>query len=333
MKSTVLAVAMAALMIICPLALINGVDADTNNGQTYDRVLVEGDSYSYSPTFNVTMGLTVAVSGTAADWLSVSGNATSGYTISGTAPSVSTSGGSQSFVLNVTATTTHPTQTATQTINFTVYDTLTVSGSKTSDIIYTGDTVSATSSSNFTGVTYSMTNAPAGISINASTGAISGTVSETHTGDGDSKTITSTVTATHAASYQSKSYTITFTMYKTVTLSGDTVAYAIKGTDLGTVMENASSGDFAQVSANVGNISYTATINNSNATGTSNKVSGMYVDSNGAINGLPSASGDFTVVITAHHSISGQSATKTITLHAVEPLGFSNVPSGNIVVS
>ena len=69
---------MAALILICSLACITGVEADTNNGQTYDRVLVEGDTYTYLPTFNVTMGLTVAVSGTAATWLSVIGNAPSG---------------------------------------------------------------------------------------------------------------------------------------------------------------------------------------------------------------------------------------------------------------
>ena len=171
------------------------------------------------------------------------------------------------------------------------------------------------------------------MTINASTGAISGTVTETYTGSGDSKTITSTVTATHAASYQSKSYTITFTMYKTFSVAGDTTAYAIKGTDLGTTFENASSGAFGQPSANIGGVTYTGTINGTNASGSTHKVSGMYVDTDGSIKGLPSASGDFTVVITASHAADGQSTSKTVTLHAVEPLGFSNVPSGNIVVS
>ena len=336
--SRVYAIAAVAVFVFAAAGIAfyaSGDQIAPETGTSYDRDLLAGATYTYSPTYNVTSGLTMTLSGTASAWLNKSGTSPN-FTISGTAPT-NFSGDSATYDLLITVNTTHPNQTATQSIHFTVYKVLTV-GTTTSDIIFEGDSVSITSTTNMSsGVVFSSSDLPAGLTC-SNDGTISGTVTRTYSGSSDYETITSHVRGTHSASNQVKEYTITFTMYKSLVLSVDTEGYAVKGTSLSTVFEDADSGSFDNVSSNLSSgMSYSATVKVGsgsavNATGASNAQSGIYVDaSTGAILGTPSASGDYTIVITGMHSASGQpSVSKTVTLHVVDPMGFTSAPSGEI---
>ncbi len=318
-------------------------DANPQTGQSYDYSVVEGQHVSYSPTFNVTTGLTLSLSGTAVSAFGFTKTGTSpNFTISGTAPAVSVNGGTASYSLTITATTSRPAQTATQTINFTVYDRMTAVPSVDQMGVYNGKTISAiTTTCNYnSGVTYTLSYAPAGLSI-SSAGQISGTVTESFTSTtADKKTMTATVIATHAVSKQSVRYSVSFDVYKALSLSGDSAAYAVKGTALSVKMEDDTGGVFDQVSDNMvtaNAVTYTGKIGTTDITGSSHASNGIYVDSStGAIVGTPSTvnyDAGYTIVLTATHAASGQTASKNVVLHVQDVTGFTSLPSGSIIVT
>lgn len=131
-----LAVAFVTMLVVCSFAavLTDESDAANNNGETYDIYMRTGDVFTYTPAVNLkaTNGdtVTMAAEGTAfgaglLQWKNGTVNADSwqeGYTLTG---SFVTSG--ERYVkLTATWTSGDLTQTATQTINFHVYDHITL---------------------------------------------------------------------------------------------------------------------------------------------------------------------------------------------------------------
>lgn len=299
-------VMMSACVMIIPAAS-DDVDAATA-GSTYRVGLVEGSSYSYKPTYNLS-NVTTTLSGTAADWLTITNG-----TISGTAPSVSASGGTSSYDLTIKATTTNPYQEAYQYISFTIYDTLTVSGSATSVKTYVGGSVNVASNSNFSDShVWSMTGAPKGISINSSTGVISGTPTE-------AGTKTATITGKHSASGQVKTYTVTFNVTGVLSVTSASDMYAINGVELPI---DSTHPNYYKLTSNFSGITFAL------SKGT---ISGVTVNSDGTITGTPASMGDIVLTITATDGSTGQTVSFDLTVHIVSKLSFDSVPTGGIVV-
>ena len=302
------------------VAVTDGSDAADTSGNTYNVGLVEGTAYSYTPEFSIS-GVTVTVSGTAATWLSVSNG-----TISGTAPAVSTSGGTSTYDLTITGTTTKPTQSVTQKIHFTVYDTLSGSVTVKNANLYTGCTPTFTVTSNYiSGVTYALSGAPAGLKIDSSTGAISGSVTATGSTSGQSYTVK--VTETHLASGQTKDVTVAVKLYSKLaqnTTTYGTDMYVVNGS---TVTTDTSNADYNKVVTNI-----TSGVSYALKSGSS-MPSGLTLNSNGTITGTCTAMGDQEVTVVATQTSSGQTAECTMNIHSVAKLAFSSVPTGGIISS
>lgn len=309
-KAAAAAIAMAMVMMCVPaMAMLPSDDVLAASGDTYAVGLVEGTAYEYTPTFNLS-NVTVTLSGTAASWLSVSGNK-----ISGTAPAVSTSGTTASYDLVIKATTTQPTQEAYQNIQFTVYDTLTVSGSASTVNTFVGGTVNVTSSANYSsGVTFSATGLPAGVSINASTGKITG--SPTAAGN-----TSATITASHLASGQTKTYSVAFKVSAEIAVSSGTDMYVVNGQE---ITVDPSHMDYYKLTSNLSGVTFELK---------SGDVTGITVNSDGTITGTPTSMGSIDIVITATETATGQSTDFELTMHIVSKLSFDSVPTGGIIVS
>lgn len=114
-NKTIFACATAFILLLagCGVLLVNS--SDTSEGAaTHNITVAQGQTWSYSITVNVGTP-TYSISGSATSWVSLD---SSTATVSGTVPNV----GSSATTLNITATTTQPTQTYTQTINFTIVE-------------------------------------------------------------------------------------------------------------------------------------------------------------------------------------------------------------------
>ena len=292
----------SSAVVMC--AMMEDSDAADYTGNTYSVKLLEGQAYSYTPSFSL-VGVTVTISGTATSWLSVSG-----ITISGTAPAVSS--GNSTYTLEITASTVQPTQTAKQYITFTVYDTLTISGTSTFAGSISG-AVNLTSTSNLAGTTWTATNLPAGLSINASTGTIIGTPSAA-----GSKT--ATITGTHSDSNQVKTYTINFAISTGLSVSSAAHLYCVNGKVLPT---SAADPDYYKFTANLTGVTFAIK---------SGAVSGITVNSDGRVTGTPVMMGNHVMTITATETSTGQKVDFNLTVHIVAPLIFDVFPEGGILV-
>ncbi len=104
------------ISIVCLLTAGCGFVLNTDNSDAADSTanitVAQGQTWTYTFTTNLA-NPTYSISGSATAWVTLSGN-----TVSGTVPSTS----STNTTLVITATTTQPTQTARQTINFTITD-------------------------------------------------------------------------------------------------------------------------------------------------------------------------------------------------------------------
>lgn len=105
--------------------------------ESYSVRLSVGQTWSYTPTATPPSA-TVSISGDATSWISLSNG-----TISGTAPNVDVL---TTYQLVITATTTNPTQTATQTITFTVVPGFEGSASPNTLYLYSGGPIPNTAS-------------------------------------------------------------------------------------------------------------------------------------------------------------------------------------------
>ena len=318
------AMAFAFLVMAIPaVAISDSASADDTSGNTYNVALYEGQAYSYTPTFSIS-GVTVTVSGTA---VSAFGFTVSGNTISGTAPAVSTSGGNQTYTLDICASTTKPVQTAHQYINFTVYDTLTVTGAS-SENTFVGDSVSVDMGSNFEGkgATFSATGLPSGLSINSSNGKITGTVG------GNAGTYSATVTVQHAASGQTtaashaQTKTVTFNVSAAITANGSDstlTMYVINGAAVPTVSTDV---NYYKLVSNLGN--------KATFSGTLTGMTGLTLNSDGTITGTPTFMGEQSATITVTDSDNvDNTTTVTLTVTAVAALTFSSTPVGGIIAT
>ena len=321
---TAAAMVLAIAVMAIPAAVFSdSVSADDTSGNTYNVALYEGQAYSYTPTYSLS-GVTTTLSGTA---VSAFGMTVSGGTISGTAPAVSTSGGSQTYTLDICAKTTRPAQEAHQYINFTVYDTLTVTGAS-SETTFVGDVVEVDMGSNFEGkgATFSATGLPSGLSINSSNGKITGTVG------GSAGTYSATVTVQHTASGQitaagkSQSKTVTFTVSSGITANGSDgtlTMYVVNGS---VVPTDPTDENFYKLVSNLGN--------KATFSGTLTGMSGLTLNSNGTITGTPTFMGEKSAMITVTDSDNPtNSTTVTLTVSAVAKLSFGSVPTGGIVAT
>ena len=313
------------LMLGAGLAVLNidNSEAADTSGKTYNVGLVEGATYSYTPSFSIS-NVSISLSGTAASWLSVTNG-----TISGTAPSVSESGKTSTYALTITATTTKPTQQVQQFINFTVYDTLSGTLSVSNGNSYVGGTPSFTDSCNYSsGVTYSLSGAPSGITINSSNGVISGSVTGDSSGTVSGKDYTVKVTMKHTASGQTITKQVSLKVFSK--LAQNTAGVNSNGTDLyvvnGSSVPTASSDvDYNKVVSNItSGVTYSLKSNNS-------LPSGLTLNSNGTVTGTCTAMGDKTVTIIGTQTSTGQTAEHTFTVHCVAKLSFDSVPTGGIV--
>lgn len=105
--------------------------------ESYDVRLSIGQTWSYTPTATPPSA-TLSISGNATSWITLSNG-----TVSGTVPNVDVL---TTYQLVITATTTNPTQTATQTITFTVVPGLEGSASPNTLYLYSGGPIPNTAS-------------------------------------------------------------------------------------------------------------------------------------------------------------------------------------------
>jgi len=307
--------ASALIAVIAALSLTAGgiglimmsenASANEYTDATFNVTMVEGTQWSYTPSYNIS-GVTTTISGTAAAWLTVSGGV-----ISGTAPQVTS--GSATYALTIKAETTNPTQTAYQYVNFTVYDTLVLSGGAP-QTTFVGASVNLPLSANLTGTTWSATDLPTGLSINPSTGVISGTI----TGAGNK---TAVITGTHIASGQIKTMNISFTVSGALSATSSANMYCINGIPLPTVT---TAPDYYRLTASLSGVTFALK---------SGSVSGITVNPDGTITGIPASMGDIQLVITMTHAASGQSVDFTLTVRVVAQLTFGSLPTGAILVT
>ncbi len=303
------AIAMAMLIMAVPMAAIFTGESSAASDSTYGVTIVEGDTWEYTPEYNLE-NVTTTVSG--ASWLSVQNG-----TVRGTAPLIDSE--MQSFTATITATTVNPTQEAKQIVQFTVYDELTVSGTVQSKNIAVGQSFSAESlnGSKLTGVKWSMSGAPTGITIDQNTGSISGTVSDGVT----SGNHTATVRAQHSASSQSSEYTIDFIVSSKLQITSGNVMYGINGTAL---PSNPTDNDYHAMEANIDGVTYAVT--------DGSLPSGITLNQDGTFTGIPGATGTFTVTVTATETSTGQTDSIEMTISIVDPLQYTTIPTGGILI-
>ena len=303
------AMAVAVLMacVFAPCLMVfsdNGSDAAA---ATYGVTVVEGETYVYETSFNLE-GVTVSVSGSAAEFTTVDG-----LTVTSVIPEY---GENNAYVLNITGSKTKPTQSVTQTINFTVVDTLAVSGTEAANIAVGKAYTHAAPVSNIAGVVWSASNLPAGLSINASTGVISGTPTS-------ADDVTATVTATHAVrdgKTQTDSFQIAFTASEKVQITSEAEVFAIRGTAVPTDVSNP---DYWKAEANIAGVTFQA----------SGLPEGITMAADGSITGTASVSGEYDVTVTVTETATGQTAQMTVTFTVVDPIGFTSVPTGGIEIT
>ena len=306
--SAIIAVIAALSMTAGGIGLImtsENASANEYTGATFNVTMVEGTPWSYTPSYNIS-GVTTTISGTAAAWLTVSGGV-----ISGTAPQVTS--GSVTYALTIKADTTNPTQTAYQYVNFTVYDTLVLSGGSP-QTSFVGATVNLPLTANLSGVTWSATDLPTGVSINPSTGVISGTI----TAAGNK---TATITGTHVASGQIKTMTIAFTVSGALAATSSPNMYCVNGIPLPTLMTDP---NYYRLTASLSDVTFALK---------SGSVSGITVNADGTITGIPTSMGSIQLVITMTHAASGQTVDFTITVNVVAQLTFGSLPTGAILIT
>ena len=261
-NNKVLAVAFVSMLMICSLGMVFAEESDATYDESFDIHMREGDQFSYTPAVNLS-NTTITPSGTALS----NGLTNNSGTISG---SFSTAGDYQ-LVLTATWTGSGLSQTATQTVNFHVYDRITFQGQSQSGNIgvnqaYTinelslGETLyTAAVQSLVYPVAPTFGNAtisnPEGVSENLfafepSTGAV--TVARAAT-SADVGQYTLTIPATYSANGVNDSATITLgiTVAEDLTITSPSEFFTFDGDNTNNVYTITSNG--------LGDVSYTAT--------------------------------------------------------------------------
>lgn len=273
--------------------------------------IVKGQKLVYTPTFPSTLSPTITIPYQGTSWTSTAGNyaTVSGSTVTVTIPAASTY---TEYYVVIKASATQPTQTANQYVKFNISDRLILTG--TSEIkTYVDGSVDWTPSTNMSGATFTVSPAlPTGLSMNSSTGKITGTPTTAQAAK------SYTVTAKTTSPAQTKTLSVSITVEAKMTISGTTTVYAAVG----------GAQDTAQVSCNVSGVTWSIS---SYGTLDSSKIS---VDSSGNITVTPTSGsqGTHNITMKATSPITGQTATKSITVVIKDQLIFNNVPTAAMIV-
>jgi len=222
-RRAVIPVLAVVLMLGCCLSPLVADDSAAGGNQTYGITMSVGDTFTYTPTVNLA-GATITAYGSA--MVPSGGFLTfTGGVLSGTAAAA----GSYSAVLTASYTGDGLTQTATQTINFTVYSAIEITGTK-SITGFIGDALSAsytitgpadlTVTSDAATVNSSLTGAWAGSTYTLASDALTGT-------SGTAQTIT--VTVHSAAADRTETYQITLTPYNDLAITSGSTVYTYVG--------------------------------------------------------------------------------------------------------
>ena len=213
-------VVFALLLATC---LVPFTAAENNSGQTYNIDMSVGDSFSYTPSVNIS-GATISASGSAMEssggFLSYSGVGTA---LTGTATAAGT------YAVTLTATYVgEVTQTATQTINFTVYTSVMITGtqdtygiighsySNTLSVVGPSDVIASTE--------FSQSNCGLTAIYSAGVLTLSGTLDATAGND-----ITATVTASSELSGDSYQFVVTIHPYDDLAITSGSTVYTYVG--------------------------------------------------------------------------------------------------------
>lgn len=272
-----------------------------------DVRMIGGETWTYTPQTNMVSVL--SISGTATSWVSLSGG-----TVSGTAPSNTVVG--QTYDLTITASTSNPSQNATQTITFTVDPQITLTAPATYTVQFGTDT-SNVLGSNFEDGTrniYSITGGTAtGFTVNAATGVL---------GWNNPAAGTITFTATSPYTYTSGA-TNTATATMDVTVTGILTA-SVSGTlylVTGKTVPNTPAEAVTLNHNDVGSGTYTWAVAGTNS-------SGVTVASDGTLGGTPGAVGSYSVTVRCTSVVGGvtQTADATLNVVIVAVLVFTSTP-------
>ena len=200
--------------------MISSID-EAEAATATEITIAPGMSYTYTPTFPADLNPTVTIksqgvgaAGTGGTWGTLSGKTLTVNVPAGTAA------GSQ-YQVTLLATTTNPTQSVEIPILFNIVANMSVSGSQVN--IVTGGTVNlsptATGMGTFTWAVTDGKTLPAGLTLNATTGKVTGTP----TGMG-LQTIYLTATSSFG---ESKDLVVTFTIYNKLVATNDPAGGAI----------------------------------------------------------------------------------------------------------
>ena len=302
---SVFAVALMLAVVCSPMLFSEDSDAATGDGTIYLR---PGDTYTWTPTFNIDssrVSLTVNAStsttpGTFSN-TSTAGNVTASVENKTVSISVDSSATASTVYVKVKATTTSGvSQTATATITVKIIvPTISFSNVNT----YQGGTVNATPTINGASidnktVTYTATGLPSGLSVNATNGKVTGTVSAS----AQAKTYSVKVTGTIATDpTQTFSTIFNIVVASSMSLTAPGTQYTAQGTAKDVTLSGTnttSSTTWAITSQAVTGITM------STATGASGKITVASTV----------AAGTYTIDYKATNPTSGQVATQSVTV-------------------
>lgn len=251
--------------------------------------VVSGRQLSYNLTFSetVTVGPTIALNSTASSWASVSGS-----TLSGTAPESATYGAI------LVAWSSNPTQFAYQAFNIDVEPAISLSYGSSSILAITGTAFERTPTTGASGlaINYTISGNPTGVSIDSSTGVLSGS-DDPAVAVGTYTLVITATSVTNSANASTVS----------IKLTVDPVMWSLKYSE-STFSILAGASISATTATNVSRVTYSADWGG---------ISGLSINSsNGAISGKPDKSGTVTVTVSkagyavgAHTQTRGQYTT------------------------
>lgn len=313
---TVFAALAAALVMASLFAVpLMGGSSDAAAGDSQDEPFtqqaIQGQTWQYTPEFPASLSPTLSIAYQGTTWTSTNGTYASMQgddTIRVAIPANAPAG---NYYIVLKAVTTNPAQEAYQYIIFDIKPKLTLSGDGTVST-YVGQTgnkwTPVTNAADVGNVTFTSTTLPAGLTINESTGVISGSPTEA----GSKQVI---VTATAQDPKQTAQTTVTIDVEGAMSISGES-AIAVPSDEEATL----------QLGCNIEGVSWSIT----DYGGLDGKVT---VSDTGlvTVSGLSDEdAGEHTVTVKAVSS-TGQSVTKQITVDIAVDLGFG-VPEFTLVV-
>ena len=314
---SVLAVGLMLAVCCSPMIFSSESDAANGDGTIYLR---PGDTYQWTPTFNIDasrVSLTVNASATTTPGTfsnsSTSGSVTASVSSGTVSISVASNATASTVYVKVKATTTSGvSQTATATITVKIIvPTISYSNVNTyqGGSVTANPTIAGASIDNKT-VTYTATGLPTGLSINASTGKITGTVNAS----AQAKTYSVKVTGTIATDpTQTFSTTFNIVVAASMSLAAPGTQYTAQGTAKDVTLSGTNT-----TSATTWSITSQAVtgISMSTATGASGKIT---VASS-------VAAGTYTIDYKAVNPTSGQQVTQSVTV-IVGSVGITSISS------